>query len=174
MEIGITLDNKLVYNKEVKITKKVIRNGLIIIGVGAVGIALAVALNRPTEVYAFTLDTVGDGFFDIAEKSTTNSKMLFDTFKNTAQYQDFKALYEFTYGKALTTKDILIRKDLFIELFENNAKSFGSVVGQFDENAIQSVCTALAERKVPYNQGFSSMVEAIMRCMNLYSTVGKF
>lgn len=156
MEIGITWEDKLVYNKEIKINKKAVKTGLIITGIGIACVALSIALTPPVATYALSLDSA-----EVISEATGNSKLIFDTLKNSAQFKDFQDLFQCTFNNMSDANKILVNDGIkaFMASWEEVA---GDTLSKMDPETIK---TLISERSITYIQSEKELFDVLKQCM---------
>lgn len=171
MEIGITWENKLVYNKEIKINKKAVKTGLVIAGVGFVGVALAMILIPPTATFAFTTSGVGSftatdigsTAYDVAKMTNKNGKLINDTILNTAQAKDIKSVFDLLF-KGYDMSNTLAYEG--VPAFAKEASNaISGVTSQLTPQNARAILDSLIERKATYSQGEVDLIKTLIDCI---------
>lgn len=163
MEIGITWENKLVYNKEIKVNKKAIKNGLIITGVGVISIALLMAIMPTTKAYAFPLN----GGYDIAQ-TNKNGQVIKDAILNTAQAKDLELVWDLIkkyFETADHISDTLIYEGGFSTLTKDAVEVFSKVSSEINIGNADSLFEALLERKASYPRSEVEIIKLLKNCI---------
>lgn len=175
MEIGITWENKLVYNKEIKVNKKAITTGLVIAGVGVAGIVIAMTLIPPTSTFAFTTSSVGSftaadigsTTYNVAEMTNKNGKIINDVILNSAQGKDLKMVWDYLISSYKNTKDLT--DVMFFEgipaFSKEVSSSISSVSSQLTPDTLRNVFDALIDRKATYSQSEVDLIKTLRDCM---------
>lgn len=165
MEIGITWENKLVYNKEIKVNKKAIKNGLVITGVGVISIALLMAIMPTTRAYAFPLN----GGYDIAQ-TNKNGQVIMDAIKNTAQYKDLELFFKcydsyFEVGGKTLRNIFTGYPGGYDSLTKDAVEVFSKVSSEINIANADSLFEALLERMATYPRSEVEVIKLLKNCI---------
>lgn len=146
MEIGITWENELVYNKEIKINKKAIKIGGVIVGV--LGVALLVSFMPGTTAYA--LDT-----------TNKNGELIKNTVLNTAQGKDAKYIWELL---SSANNDIVYNKGI-LNYSKDTIPDIYDMAKGLDAKKLNTILDSLIDRYATYAQGEVDVIKVLKSCI---------